>query len=78
MYEYELMNPFARYGGYYQELTKHTAVYAATEAHHVTRPGFQSISSGFSLLGNIGTSAVPFAEFVTHGKLAVPGVVSTS
>ncbi|MBO5530612.1 MAG: hypothetical protein J5970_04365, partial [Bacilli bacterium] len=78
MLEYELMNPFARYGGYFQELTKHTAVYASAEAHHVKRPGFQSISSGFSLLANIGTSAIPFAEFLEHGKLAVPGVVSTS
>ena len=78
MYEYELMNPYARYGGYYQELTKHTAVYASAEAHHVKRPGYQSASSGFSLLSNIGTSSVPFAEFLEHGKLAVPGVVSTS
>ena len=78
MLEYELMNPYARYGGYYQELTKHTAVYASAEAHHVKRPGFQSESSGFSLLANIGTSSVPFAEFLEHGKLAVPGVVSTS
>ena len=64
MYEYELMNPFARYGGYFQELTKHTAVYASAEAHHVKRPGFQSASSGFSLLSNIGTSSVPFAVHV--------------
>ena len=78
MYEYELMNPYARYGGYYQELTKHTAVYASSEAHHVKRPGFQSASSGFSLLANIGTSSVPFAELLEHGKLAIPGVVSTS
>ena len=78
MYEYEVMNPYARYGGYYQELTKHTSVYASAEAHHVKRPGFQSASSGFSLLANIGTSSVPFAEFLQHGKLAVPGVVSTS
>ena len=78
MFEYEIMNPYARYGGYYQELTRHTAVYASAEAHHVKRPGFQSSSSGFSLLANIGTSSVPFAEFLTHGKLAVPGVTSTS
>ena len=78
MFEYEIINPYARYGGYYQELTKHTAVYASAEAHHVKRPGFQSSSSGFSLLANIGTSSVPFAEFLTHGKLSVPGVVSTS
>ena len=78
MYEYELMNPYARYGGYYQELTKHTTIYASAEAHHAKRPGYQSSSSGFSLLANIGTSSIPFAEFLEHGKLAVPGVVSTS
>ena len=78
LYEYELLNPYARYGGYYQELTKHTAVYASAEAHHVKRPGFQSDSSGFSLLANIGTSSIPFAEFLEHGKLAIPGVISTS
>ena len=78
MSEYELMDPFARYGGYFQELTKHTTVYGSAEAHHVKDPGFQSISGGFSLLHNIGTSSIPFAEFLEHGKLAIPGVVSTS
>ena len=78
MYEYELMNTYARYGGYYQELTKHASVYGSAESHHVTNPGFQSTSGGFSLIGNIGTSSIPFAEFLQHGKLAVPGVVSTS
>ena len=29
MYEYELMNTYARYGGYYQELTKHASVYGS-------------------------------------------------
>ena len=78
MSEYELMDPFARYGGYFQELTKHTSVYGSAEAHHVKRPGFQSTSGGFSLLSNIGTSSIPFAEFLEHGKLAIPGVISTS
>ena len=78
IYEYELMNPYTRYGGYYQELTKHTSVYASAEAHHVKRPGFQSSSSGFSLLANLGTSSIPFAEYLEHGKLSIPGVVSTS
>ncbi len=71
MSEYELMDPFARYGGYFQELTKHTSVYGSAEAHHVKRPGFQSTSGGFSLLSNIGTSSIPFAEFLEHGKLAI-------
>ena len=78
MYEYELMNPFARYGGYFQELTKHTTVYGSAEAHHVTDPGFQGLSGGFSLIHNIGTSSIPFAEFLNHATLAIPGVTSTS
>jgi len=53
MYEYELMNPFSRYGGYFQELTKHTTVYGSGEAHHIKDPGFQGISGGFSLIHNI-------------------------
>lgn len=65
MFEYELMNPFARYGGYFQELTKHTTVYASAEAHHRTDPGFQGLSPGFSLISNIGTS-IYFAEFLNH------------
>ena len=78
MYEYELMNPYARYGGYFQELTRHTTVWASAEAHHRSDPGFQSQYSGFSLISNIGTSSIPFAEFLTHGKLNIPGVISTS
>ena len=76
--EYEIMNPFARYGEYYQELTKHTTVWASAEAHHRVRPGFQSSNSGFAVLANVVTSAIPFAEFLEHGKLAIPGVISTS
>ena len=78
MFEYELMNPFARYGGYFQELTKHTTVYGSAEAHHRTDPGFQGITGGFSIISNIGTSSIPFAEFLNHGTLAIPGVTSTS
>ena len=78
MNEYELMNTYARYGGYYQELTKHASVYATAEAHHVANPGFQSISDGFTLIGNIGTSPIPFGEFLEHGQLLIPGAVSTS
>ena len=78
MYEYEIMNPFARYGGYFQELTKHTTVFGSAEAHHRTDPGFQGISGGFSIISNIGTSSIPFAEFLNHGTLSIPGVSSTS
>ena len=78
MYEFELMNPFARYGGFFQELTKHTTVFGSGEAHHRTDPGFQGISGGFSIISNIGTSSIPFAEFLNHGTLAIPGVTSTS
>ena len=76
--EYEIMNPFARYGGYYQELTKHTTVWASAEAHHRVRPGFQASNSGFAVLANVGTSAIPFAEFLEHGILSIPGAISTT
>ena len=78
MFEYELVNPFTRYGGYFQELTKHTTVYGSAEAHHVKDPGFQGITAGFSLISNIGTSSIPFAEFLNHAALAIPGVSTTS
>ena len=78
MFEYELMNPFSRYGGYFQELTKHTTVYGSGEAHHIRDPGFQGITAGFSLIHNIGTSSIPFAEFLNHATLAIPGVPTTS
>ena len=78
MFEYELVNPFARYGGYFQELTKHTTVFGSAEAHHVNDPGFQGSSGGFSIIHNIGTSSIPFAEFLNHGTLMIPGVISTS
>ena len=78
MFEYELVNPFARYGGYFQELTKHTTVYGNKESHHVKDPGFQGLGGGFSLIHNVGTSSIPFAEFLNHGTLMIPGAISTS
>ena len=30
------------------------------------------------MISNIGTSSIPFAEFLEHEKLAIPGVTSTS
>ena len=33
---------------------------------------------GFSLISNIGTSSISFAEFLNHATLAIPGVTSTS
>lgn len=75
---YELLEPFARVGTYFQELRKHTTVYAYLETHHTTDPGVTLINSGFSLVGNIGISSVPFAEYVMTGTLLIPSVKATS
>ena len=32
----------------------------------------------FSLIGNIGTSSIPFADFVSHGGLMIPSAIGTS
>ena len=77
--EYELLNPYCRYGLYFQELLLHRTVWGQGECHHVSDPGLQSSSSGFSLLSAVGISFIPFADYVTHGSaLMIPGAVSTT
>ena len=66
--EYELLNPYARYGIYFQELLKHRTIWASPEAHHVSDPGLQAINSGFATISNIGISSIPYVEYVTHGS----------
>jgi len=79
MRSYELMEPFARYGVYIQELEKHRTVYGILESHHVSDPGIQSINAGFAMISNIGISPVPFAEYVTTGKaILIPSSPTTS
>lgn len=79
MKEYELIEPYTRIGNYFQELMKHRYVWNAAEAHHRTKPGIQTINGGAAVLSNIGTSFIPFADYVTHGSgLLIPGAVHTS
>ena len=76
--EYELIDPYARYSTYYQELIAHRTVWGTSESHHFTNPGLQAPNGGFSLIGNIGTSSIPFADYVSHGALMIPSAISTS
>ena len=76
--EYELIDPYARYTLYYQELISHRTVWGTTQSNHFTNPGLQAPHGGFSLIGNIGTSSIPFADYVSHGTLMIPSAISTS
>ena len=76
--EYELLMPYTRYGVYQQELLKHRTVYCFTEIHNIKDPGLVSPSPTLSSISNIGTSSVPFAEYVTHGGLLIPNAPRTS
>ena len=76
--EYELIDPYARYTLYYQELIAHRTVWGTSQSNHFSNPGLQSPFGGFSLIGNIGTSSIPFADYVSHGGLMIPSAVSTS
>ena len=77
--EYELLMPYTRYGVYQQELVAHRTVYGYLEIHNVKDPGLVSPSAGFGTISNIGTSSIPFVEYVTHGsKLLIPNAPRTS
>ena len=76
--EYELINPYARYTLYYQELIGHRTVWGTSQSNHFLNPGLQAPDGGFSLIGNIGTSSIPFADYVSHGGLMIPSAISTS
>lgn len=77
--EYELLMPYTRYGVYQQELIAHRTVYGFPEVHNVKDPGLVSTSGGFGTISNIGTSSIPFVEYVTHGaSLLIPNAPRTS
>ena len=77
--EYELLNPYSRYGIYLQELYGHRTIYGRDEAHHIIDPGVQAINSGFMKISVVGISFIPFAEFVSHGShLLIPGAIETT
>jgi hypothetical protein len=76
---YELLEPFARFGVYYQELLKHRTVWGSAESHHVSDAGLQAKNAGFAVISNIGISSIPFREYLTTGKAQmIPSASETS
>jgi len=79
MKAYELLEPFARFGVYIQELEKHRTIWGSAESHHVSDPGLQVENGGFATISNIGISSIPFLEYLTVGKgQLIPSASSTS
>ncbi len=77
--KYEYFEPFVRYGVYIQELLKHRTVYAFTENHPVTDPGLVLRNGGFSTFSNIGSSSIPFREYLQTGvRQTIPSAPETS
>ena len=75
---YETLEPFSRYGVYIQELN-HRTVYGYLESHQEKNPGLVANGAGFSLISNLGTSSIPFIEYLTVGKgQVIPSGSSTS
>ena len=72
------MEPFSRYGIYIQELN-HRYVFGTAETHFQTKPGIVGNAGGFSMISNLGTSSIPFIEYVTVGKgQVIPAGTSVS
>ena len=76
--EYELIDPYARYTLYFQELLKHRTVMASSLSHHPTLPGLQTPFTSYGLISNIGIVSIPFSDYVTHPALIIPAATSTS
>ena len=75
---YETLEPFNRYGVYAQELY-HRTLYSPGETHHQTDTGVQGNGNGFSFMTNLGTSSIPFLEYLKAGKgQVIPAGPSTS
>lgn len=75
---YETMEPFSRYGVYIQELN-HRTVWGTLESHQQTGPGLVGSTGAFSMISNLGTSSIPFIEYLTVGKgQVIPAGSSTS
>ena len=75
---YETMEPFSRYGVYIQEIM-HRTVYGTSETHFETKPGIVGNGGGFSMISNLGTSSIPFIEYLTVGRgQLIPSGTSTS
>ena len=76
--EYELIDPYARYRLYYQELLSHRTVYANTLSNQPTNPGLQTPYANYGLISNIGIVSIPFSDYVSHPALIIPAATSTS
>ena len=76
--EYELIDPYARYTLYFQELLKHREVFANSLSSHFEEPGLQTPFSSYGLISNIGIISIPFADYVDHPPLMIPSATSTS
>ena len=75
---YETLEPFSRYGVYTQEIF-HRTVYSYAETHLETDPGAVGRGDGFSLISNLGTSSIPFIEYMTVGTgQVIPAGPTTS
>jgi len=78
MNPYELREPLVRYGIYEQELISHRAVHGSLEFHPKNEPCIVTRSGGFSTFTHVGTSSVPFREYVSTGtSLQIPAAAET-
>jgi len=78
MNPYELREPFVRYGMYEQELISHRAVHGSAEFHPISEPCLVTLNPGFSTFTHVGTSSVPFREYVSTGtSLQIPAAAET-
>jgi len=78
MNPYELREPLVRYSIYEQELESHRAVYGSAEFHPESEPSLVTKAGGFSTFTHVGTSSVPFREYVSTGtSLQIPAGTET-
>jgi len=78
MNPYELREPLIRYSMYEQELIAHRAVHGSLEFHPKTEPCIVTRNGGFSTFTHVGTSSVPYREYVSTGtSLQIPAGTET-
>ncbi|KAJ5079220.1 hypothetical protein M0811_04241 [Anaeramoeba ignava] len=68
---YEFLEPFVRFGIFLQELRAHRTIWGSLEVHPVSDPGLVGRSGGFSTITHVGTSSIPFREYLTTGASQV-------
>lgn len=68
---WEKTEPFVRFGTYIQELAHHRTVWGTAEDHPISDPGIMADRTMFGHIGNIGTSPIPFQEYLTTGKAQI-------